>query len=171
MNFRLLISLILLCVLIISCSSDDDAGDVATPIFGTYNLIAYNTNPATDINNDDNASENQALETDCHNSSFLTLNEDNTFSGRLTFLELQLDNNGLETQNIDCFFEDIEGTYTRDGNTLTFTYEFDAGNTTLIALLSDGRITTNSMDIDLLIRDASNNLVFVDATLILVLKK
>lgn len=171
MSFKFLFSFVVFGFLFASCSSNDDAGDVKLPIFGTYKLVAYNTNPTSDIDNDGTASENQASETDCHDSSFLTINDDNTFKGKLTFLELELDANGMKTQNIECFSEDITGTFVHENETITLSYTFDEVDKTLVLTLVNNQITSKKMDIDLLTRDDSNTLVFVDATLVLIFEK
>ncbi|WP_024772312.1 hypothetical protein [Aquimarina macrocephali] len=171
MNLKILFFLAVFGLLFASCSSNDDSGDVKLPIFGTYKLVTYTTNPASDINNDGTASENQTSETDCHDSSFLTLNDDNTFKGKLTFLELKSDTNGMETQNIECFSEGITGTFVLENETVTLSYTFDEVDKTLVLTLVNNQMTSKTMDIDLLTRDDSNTLVFVDATLILIFEK
>lgn len=172
MNFKILTILSLAIIALNSCSSDDENPESnQNSIFGTYKLISYNTNPVTDINNDGTASENQALETDCHSQFLITLNEDGTSVVKYTFLELEIDSNGMETQAIECFISDRSGSYTVENNVLTLTYQSDGVTENSTFNIEGNKITADSETIDLLTRNTTGELVFVDATLIVILEK
>ncbi len=172
MNFKILTILSLAIITLNSCSSDNENTESnQNSTFGTYKLISYNTNPVTDINSDGTASENQALETDCHNEFSITLNEDGTSVVKYTFLELEIDSNGMETQNIECFTSDRSGSYTVENNILTLTYQSDGVTEKSTFNIEGNKITANSETIDLLTRNTEGKLVFVDATLIVILEK
>jgi len=172
MNFKILTILSLAMITLNSCSSDDENPESnQNSIFGTYELISYNTNPSTDINNDGTESENQALESDCHKGFFITLNEDGTSAVKYTFLELETDSNGIETQTIECFISDRSGTFTVENNILTLSYQSDGITEKSIFNIDGNKITADSETIDLLTRDIEGKLVFVDASLIVVLEK
>ena len=172
MNFKILTILSLAMITLNSCSSDDENSESnQNSIFGTYKLISYNTNPTTDINGDGTASENQALETDCHKEFFITLNEDGTSVVKYTFLELETDSNGMETQIIECFISDRSGTFTAENNILTLSYQSDGVTEESIFNVEGNKITAVSENIDLLTRNTEDNLVFIDASLIVILEK
>ena len=156
-----------------SCSSDDDnTKSEETTVFGTYELVTYNTSPSTDINGDGTESENQALESNCHNEFSITLNEDGTSNVIYTFLELEIDSNDMETQNIECdVTNERSGTFTVENDILTLQYDFDGIPEQTLFTIEGNTITSESEDIDLLTRNDEGNLVFVDGTLNVVLEK
>ncbi len=156
-----------------SCSSDDEKTKIKeTRIFGRYELVSYNTSPATDINGDGTESENQALESNCHNNFFITLNEDGTSNVSYTFLAPERDSNGMQTKNIGCdVTNDRSGTFTVEDNILTLQYDFDGIPEQTLFTIDGNTITSESEETDLLTRNNENNLVFVDGTFTVVLEK
>jgi hypothetical protein len=80
-------------------------------------LTSFNTDVRTDLNRNGVASSNQMTETTCFNNSFLTLNENNTFS---------LDRKGVDisvTNTLQCFTDPIlTGTWVRSGSKLILSY-------------------------------------------------
>ncbi|WP_194767333.1 lipocalin family protein [Tamlana sp. I1] len=172
MNFKILTISILSVFLLNSCSSNEEKLDSdKNSIFGTYELESYNTVPSTDINNDGIASENQALESSCHQNFSITLNEDNTSVVKYTFLELERDSNNMETQQIECYVSDRSGTFTVEGDVLTLSYDSDGVIEKSIFNIDGNKITGTSESIDLLTRNSEGKLVYVNASLIVILEK
>ncbi|TPN86094.1 hypothetical protein [Aquimarina algicola] len=171
MRLKIITSLVFLIAFAFSCVSDDDAGDVKIPVLGIYSLVGYNTNPGTDINNDKVSSENQILETDCHNSSFIRLNEDGTFTGRFTFLEQEINDTGMPVQNIICTTQDIQGTYTQENEVVVLNYVFNEIDQTLLMSLINGVMTSEEQSLILVNRDSEGAITTTNGTYVLVFEK
>ncbi|MGC1516700.1 MAG: hypothetical protein WA810_14085 [Maribacter sp.] len=75
-------------MLVVACSSDDDAGTQVTPeVVGIYNLTEVNISIAQDPNEDGTFSVNMVEELDCLNGT-LAIEADGTWSLRLTQLSI-----------------------------------------------------------------------------------
>ena len=173
MNFKFLTIISLSLITLTSCSSDDEnTKSTETTVFGKYELVSYNTIPATDINDDGIESQNQALESNCHNEFSITLNEDGTSNVVYTFLELETDSNDMVTQNIECdVTNERSGTFAVENNILTLQYDFDGTPEQTVFTIEGNTITSENEEIDLLTRNDEGRLVFVDGNLRVVLEK
>lgn len=127
-----------------------------TTVNGVYVLTAFNSSVPVDLNGDGVNSTNQLNETTCLNNSFLTLNLNNTFVATSKGIDIvyNVDGNGNETSEIECFEESpSNGTWAVQGNNVLFTYTEDGesftdtftrqGNT-LIYTIEDGSVVGTS---------------------------
>lgn len=100
------IVLLLLSVCVLSCSSDDDSNNDATPaIVGTWVISQFNVeNDAFDLNDDGVESNELISESGCYQGEKLIFNADGTASITFTtYLELTLTNsNNVETFSYTC---------------------------------------------------------------------
>lgn len=163
--------LFLIASFLISCGDDDDSNTNETKLEGRYDLQAYRTNPPTDINNDGNGSEDQLLETDCHQNTILKLNEDLTYTFDFSLLGLKLDSNDQPTQELECDIENIEGTYEVDGNTIILSFQDLDSTESIILVNNNGVLVSEVLDIDLITRNGEGQLISVDAALVLEFSK
>ncbi len=108
--------------LLLSCSSDDDNSAGEATITGTYHLTAFNIGEPQDLNGDGTSSTNQLDEVNCFDDSFVTLNEDHTFSADGNGLDIVLNSEG-NASSVECTdFGVYTGNWSRSGNTITLTY-------------------------------------------------
>ncbi|MFY8188555.1 MAG: hypothetical protein ACOVLC_11425 [Flavobacterium sp.] len=127
-----------------------------TTVNGVYVLTAFNSSVPVDLNGDGVNSTNQLNETTCLNNSFLTLNLNNTFVATSKGIDIvfNVDGNGNETSEIECFEESpSNGTWSVQGNNVLFTYTEDGESFTdtftkqgnnLVYTIEDGSVVGTS---------------------------
>lgn len=106
-------------MLALSCSSDDDGGNVS--VEGTWKLTKFEITEGIDFNNDGTASTNLRLETGCFNNSSVIFSDDNevTFSMESIDVEPQEVEGGFD-YTVDCSAPNSSsGTYTVANNAVT----------------------------------------------------
>ncbi len=131
------ISAILLTLLIIACSSDDNADTTSTPdeAIGSYTLSAVNVTPAQDVNEDGSSSTNLLDEMSCLNGT-LTLNADTSWSLNLVRLNVTSITGGQFF--IECSDSDSSsGTWTNSNGQINLNGSFEP----TVYLLSDDTLT------------------------------
>lgn len=126
-----------------SCSNDDDSSnDVG--IAGTYELKEFNTQNATDFNQDGTSNINQMEETNCYNNSKIVFNSDNTFTYSIKSILVNT-TNGTSA----CAEEQVSGTWSATGTgtnaVITATYENSNANDVQLTLTKEGNELTNSV--------------------------
>ncbi len=131
-----LMSVFILAVLLVSCSSDDDANDYKG-IVGEWNLIQANPENPIDVDGDGLADSNLMAEIPCFSGSSL-FREDGTFSQSFSQLE-QTEVNGVFTYGCNGFSINT-GTYVLNGNQLTLTIDGPEPTTSITTILLDGDI-------------------------------
>ena len=118
-----------------SCSSDDDSNDNNGPdIEGTYNLVSVDIAEEVDFNQDGTASSNLMMESFCYEGSFITLNEDKTFTFAINFVDF--------TAQTGCNTEEGEGTWEASDSALTLTNTIMEVPNELIFAISDENTVT-----------------------------
>lgn len=127
-----------------SCSVEpiDPAIDISITgsITGTYYMTAFNSSIPTDLNGDGTNSINQMNETPCFNGSFITLNDDATFTANGKGIEIDFTGS---TTTTTCFDDGIiSGTWALVGNQLSITYMDQGVQYTDVAILSGNTIVS-----------------------------
>ncbi|WP_452220232.1 hypothetical protein [Lacinutrix salivirga] len=110
------IILSLLCLFVLSCSSDDDSNNDSTPaIVGTWVISQFNLeNDAFDLNGDGTESNELISESGCYQGETIVFNANGT--GSLTFttdldLKLTIQNN-VETFSDECLTDNANFNFT-----------------------------------------------------------
>lgn len=113
-------------------------------IVGTYLMTAFNISEPQDLNGDGTTSINQMNETSCFNNNTLIINSDNTFSSTSKGLDINIDG---PVAILECYTDPtITGTWSQNGNNVTFTY-VDGGQTyTDIFVLTGNTLTMTIPD-------------------------
>lgn len=89
-------------------------------ITGTYLMTAFNTTVPTDLNGDGTSSTNQMEETTCFNNNTIIIYANNTFTATAKGVDIVFDG---ANEVIECFTDpDFSGTWSQNGNNITFTY-------------------------------------------------
>ncbi len=134
--------LVFLSLCVLSCSSDDDSNNDATPtIVGTWIISEFNLeNDSFDLNEDGVESNDLIIETGCYQGEKIVFNADGTASVTYT--------------------TDLEVTLTNQNNVETFTYVCEEDNFIFNftwTLLDNGSFVTNSGGEEIELTLLSNN--------------
>ncbi|MEZ4792327.1 MAG: DUF5004 domain-containing protein [Gelidibacter sp.] len=139
------ITTLFLTILMFNCSNNDDVGSTPnnSDIVGTWNIVSLRSSDAYDFNDDGTASQDLETESDCITEQ-LIFNSDGTYSGTTSYAIDFL----TEINNILCFDNGGSGTWTREGNTVSFTGSQINGTRTLVVTV-DGDVMTIDLLSDL----------------------
>ncbi|MEM1003320.1 MAG: lipocalin family protein [Bacteroidota bacterium] len=140
-------------LLFMSCPEDDDGvTDENSDLIGTWQLTAWNSDTAYDIDGDGTASINLLDEIDCLAFETLIFNNDNSAEVNTTSsleIEIELEDGDVNdfTLDVSCEFENDSFilTWTRNGNEITL-IEDDFVDESLVANLSGNTLTFSSTE-------------------------
>ena len=145
-KIRIVLPLLVSLFFLVSCSSDDNGGggeEEPSPALGTWNLVALNINPAQDIDNDGNPTNNILDELPCATGSII-INEDGTWSSVIENLSITTITGGLFIIRCSGTQTQSSGNWLLQGNQLTLFRDF-----TSVLFTLDGDTLTNPSNEDL----------------------
>lgn len=129
-------SVLVLAVLLASCSSDDDS-TVQTGIVGKWTLMEANVENPVDLNGDGTANPNIMRELECF-SGTLMFRDDGTFKQTFAKIE-EVEVNGVFTYDCDGEVTNT-GSYELDGDQLTLITDGPEPTTSVTTISLNGNI-------------------------------
>lgn len=130
--------LIILCITIASCSSDDE-GNVTLTAEGRWLVSSLLVESSFDFNADGTASRDLFQETSCYNGNYIEFFEEGEVDIVVDFAYIYVDEDNNQ-QDVEC--ENgfgLSSTFTQNGNTITVVNDFDESN--LIGTISGNTLT------------------------------
>lgn len=134
-------SVFILAVLLVSCSSDDDA-EIYQGIVGQWTLIKANVENPIDVNGDGTADPDFMKELDCFTGT-AAFREDETFTQTFAKIE-EIEVNGVFITGCNGFTTNT-GTYVLTGNQLTLIIDGPEPTTSVTTILIDGDVLKASL--------------------------
>ncbi|QYJ69420.1 lipocalin family protein [Flavobacterium litorale] len=161
-------------LLTVSCSDDDGDSTGNVSVNGTWNLTAFTTNEAADINNDGTASTNFIAESGCYGNSSIVFANENSAIFNLEELDIELDlvigTEDSYEYSIDCIGAEPEvGMYTVSDNSVSVVFDYGDGETETAIFARSGNTLTVTIPelVDVPVEDNGDiTYSFVGATLV-----
>jgi hypothetical protein len=119
---------VLFSTFIISCSDDDPQNQTlsSSDIVGNWSLVAINSTPAVDLEDDGNSDPNVMNQTDCFDG--MSLDFDN--NGNVSVVTSAIDFNSSATPSFTCSLQTNSGSYIINQNNLTVTAQISGNQET-----------------------------------------
>ncbi|WP_111683962.1 hypothetical protein [Winogradskyella tangerina] len=136
------ITILFLCLIFGSCSSDDEGNVTITPE-GQWFINSLLVESSFDFNNDGNASRDLFLETPCYAGNFIEFFDNGSVTIDIDFTYIFVDN--TNTQDFECQNGfGISSTWTQNGNTITVANDDEQGD--IIGTINGNTITVTILN-------------------------
>ncbi len=131
-----------LCIAILSCSSDDDGNKNLTPE-GQWLVSSLLVESSFDFNGDGTASRDLFEETPCYDGNFIEFFDDGEVIIDIDFTNIYVDINNEQAYQCQNGFG-LTSTWTQDGNTVTVENDDEQGD--IVGTISGNTITVTILN-------------------------